>query len=61
MLKNLQYIDEDYIISKSGIEKGDSVSYYDIREAIEYMHGSPELRKLTYSLEKDEGQRRLMF
>ncbi len=53
-VKNLQYIDEDYIISKSGIEKGDSVSYYDIREAIEYMHGSPELRKLTYSLEKDE-------
>ena len=52
-VSNLQHIDKDYIISKSGIEKGDSISHNDIREAIEYMHGSPELRKLTYSLEKD--------
>ncbi|WP_167615929.1 patatin-like phospholipase family protein [Maribellus sediminis] len=53
-VKNLRNIDDDYIISKSGIEKGDSLSYADIKEAIEYMHGSPDLRKLTYSLERDE-------
>jgi len=51
---NLHYVDADYIIAKSGIEKGDSVSYNDIREAIEFIHGSPELRKLSYSLEKND-------
>jgi len=53
-VENLQYLDDDYVINKSGIQKGDSVSFKDISNAIEYVHGSPYLSKLTYSLEKED-------
>jgi len=46
--------DESYIITRSGIEKGDSVSWNDIHDAIEYIHGSPSFKKLSYSLKKEE-------
>lgn len=52
-VENLKNIDAEYIISRSGIEAGDSLSQSDIKDAIEYMHGSPNLHKLTYSLKKD--------
>ena len=56
-VEGLQHVEDDYVITRSGIEKGDSVSYLDIRNAIEYVHGSPYFSKLTYSLEKnDEGE-----
>jgi NTE family protein len=53
-VENNRNIEADYILSKSGFEPGDSVSQEDIKESIEYMFGSPNLRKLTYSLKKDE-------
>lgn len=51
-VEGLQFIGKDYVKSKSGIEPGDSVSYNDVREAIEYMHGSPYFNKITFSLKK---------
>lgn len=51
---NVQYVDDAYVIYRSGIEKGDSVSYVDLQNAIEYVHGSPYFSKLTYTLEKDD-------
>jgi len=51
-VEGLQFIGKDFVESKSGIEPGDSVSYNDVREAIEYMHGSPYFDKITFSLKK---------
>ncbi|RIJ49236.1 hypothetical protein D1614_06700 [Maribellus luteus] len=51
-VEGLEFVGKDYIESKSGIEPGDSVSYNDVREAIEYMHGSPYFDKITFSLKK---------
>ena len=53
-VEGLLHMDESYIISRSGIEKGDSVSWLDIHNAIEYIHGSPYFRKLTFSLKHDD-------
>jgi len=53
-VENLKNMSADYVKSKSGIQKGDSVSVQEILDAIEYIHGSPYFSKLTYSLKKDE-------
>lgn len=53
-VENLQYLSRNYVTAKSGIEKGDSVSFHDIHNAIEYMYGSRHFRKLTYSLKENE-------
>ncbi|MDX8341485.1 patatin-like phospholipase family protein [Draconibacterium sp. IB214405] len=50
----LQYLSENFVLSKSGIEKGDSVSYNAIEEAINFMYGTRHFGKLTYSLKKDQ-------
>lgn len=50
---NLEHVHESYVISKSGIEPGDSVSFAEIKNSIEYIHGSPYFGKLTFSLEND--------
>lgn len=52
-VENLQFLDKSSVITKSGIEKGDSVSFKDIQEAIAYMQGTQYYRKLTYSLKKN--------
>ncbi|WP_297086923.1 patatin-like phospholipase family protein [uncultured Draconibacterium sp.] len=49
----LQYLSKSYVLSKSGLEKGDSVSYKTIDEAIDFMYGSRHFGKLTYSLKED--------
>jgi len=49
----LKYMSQDQVLSRSGIEKGDMVSYNDIREAIQFMYGTRHFRELTYSLKKD--------
>lgn len=53
-IEGLQYLSKNFVLSKSGFEKGDSVSYKDIDEAIEFMYGTRHFAKLTYSLKKDE-------
>jgi len=53
-VEGLVSLDDSYIISRSGIEKGDFVSWQDIHDAIEYIHGSPFLMKLTFSLSYDD-------
>jgi NTE family protein len=55
-VENIQYLSEDFVLSKSGIERGDSVTYNNIREAIEYMHGTRYFSKLTFSLKKTENE-----
>ncbi|MFV0593970.1 MAG: patatin-like phospholipase family protein [Draconibacterium sp.] len=52
----LRFIGKDYVETKSGIEPGDSISYNDVREAIEYMHGSPYFDKITFSLKAGPGR-----
>ncbi|WP_321370886.1 patatin-like phospholipase family protein [uncultured Draconibacterium sp.] len=52
-ITGLQFLNENFMLSKSGIEKGDSVSYNDIKEAIDFMYGTMHFGKLTYSLKKD--------
>ncbi|MCK3683923.1 patatin-like phospholipase family protein [Maribellus sp. YY47] len=54
-VEGLQFIGKDYVVSKSGIAPGDSVSFNDVREAIEYMHGSPYFNKISFSLKKGPG------
>ncbi len=49
----LKYMSEDFILSKAGIEKGDYVSFEKIDEAIDFMYGTLNFSKLTYSLKKD--------
>jgi len=53
-VEGLVSLDDAYIIWRSGIENGDSISWQDIHNAIEYIHGSPFLMKLTYSLKYDD-------
>lgn len=55
-VEGLQYINENFVISKSGIEGGDRLSHDEIYEAIEYMYGTQHFKKLTYSLKKDKGE-----
>ncbi|HPF51314.1 MAG TPA: patatin-like phospholipase family protein [Draconibacterium sp.] len=56
-VEGLVSLDDAYIIWRSGIEKGDSISWQDIHNAIEYIHGSPFLMKLTYSLKYDDANK----
>ncbi|HYQ57685.1 MAG TPA: patatin-like phospholipase family protein [Draconibacterium sp.] len=49
----LNYLSENFVLSKSGIEIGDRISAEDIKEAIDFMYGSMHFGKLTYSLKKD--------
>lgn len=51
---NLQFLTPSTVISQSGFEKGDTVSQNDIKETIEYMHGTRNYRKLSYSLKKNK-------
>lgn len=53
-IKGLQYLKRNIVLSKSGLEAGDSVSYKDIDEAIDFMYGTRHFANLTYSLKKDE-------
>lgn len=53
-MEGLKYLNKNFVLSKSGIGKGDSVSYKDIDEAIEFMYGTRHFAQLTYSLKKDE-------
>ncbi|MDA3821864.1 MAG: patatin-like phospholipase family protein [Bacteroidales bacterium] len=55
--ENIQYLDEKVLRAESGIEKGDSVSFYDIKESIEYMYVSLHYLKLTYSLKKSKEEK----
>ncbi|WP_346855426.1 patatin-like phospholipase family protein [uncultured Draconibacterium sp.] len=53
-VENLQFLDKEDVIERSGIEKGDSVTFDNIKEAIDYMYGTRYYSKLTYSLKKSE-------
>ena len=53
-VEGLQLLSKNDIVSRSGIEKGDSVSLNNIREAIDYMFGTRHFNKLTYSLKKNK-------
>lgn len=53
-VENLQHLSKSFVISKSGIQKGDYVSYENINEAIEFMYGTQQFKKLTFSLKKEE-------
>lgn len=53
-VEGLQYLDKKYVISKSGMEEGDSLTYNDINEAIEFMHGTRHFGKLTYHLKRND-------
>jgi NTE family protein len=53
-VNNLQYLNEDFIRVKSGIKPGDSLSYNELKESIEYMHGTRYVSKLTYSLQQND-------
>lgn len=53
-VEGLVSMDKSYVLSRSGIQKGDSVSWLDIHNAIEYMHGTPYFRKLSYSLKENK-------
>lgn len=51
-VENLKYLHKSFVTSKAAIEVGDSVSHDQIREAIEYVYGTQNFRKLTYSLKR---------
>jgi NTE family protein len=51
--EGLHYMNKDFVLSKSGIQKGDSVRYGNIDEAIDFMYGTHNFNKLSYSLQKN--------
>ncbi len=55
-VEGLQFLNKNDVLSRSGIEKGDSVSLNNIKEAIDYMHGTRYFNKLTYSLKKNKDE-----
>lgn len=55
--EGLKSINKDFILSKSGIKKGDSVNFKKINEAINFMYGTLNFSKLTYSLKKDKDEK----
>jgi len=52
-VEGLQYISKNFVLARSGINVGDSISHKNIRNATEFMLGTQYFRKLTYSLKKD--------
>jgi NTE family protein len=54
-IEGLQCLSKDFVLSESGLQAGDSVSYKEIDEAIDFMYGTRHFSKLSYSLKKDEG------
>nr|WP_319510688.1 patatin-like phospholipase family protein [uncultured Draconibacterium sp.] len=62
-IEGLQYLNKSFVLSKSGLEAGDSVSYKDIDEAIDFMYGTRHFAKLTYSLYEmaEPGSYNLLF
>ena len=55
-VENLRNLTESAVISRSGIQVGDSVDHKDINEAIEYMYGTTHFRGLSYALKEDTVQ-----
>ena len=55
-VEGLQFLSKNEIVSRSGIEKGDSVSLNNIKEAIDYIYGTRYFNKLTYSLKKNKDE-----
>lgn len=52
-VEGCQYLSNSFVLSKSGLEKGDSLSYGKIAEAIEFMYGTRHFNKLTYSIKEN--------
>lgn len=52
-VENLKYLHKSFVTSKAAIQKGDSVTHDQIREGIEYVYGTQNFRKLTYSLKRE--------
>lgn len=52
-VEGLQYLTEYSVIISSGILPGDSVSYRDIDESIEFMYGTTHYKGLSWSVKKD--------
>ncbi len=55
-VEGLEHLSKNLVLSRSGLEIGDKVSYEDIQEAIQFMYGTRHFRKLTYSLKKDSDE-----
>ncbi len=56
-VEGLQYLSQSTVLSTSGLQKGDSLTYGNINEAIEFMYGTRLFSKLTFSLKKNsQGQ-----
>ncbi len=60
-VEGLQYLNKSFVLSKSGLHRGDSVSHNDIKEAIEFMYGTRHFKKLTYALKKNPDGYVLVF
>lgn len=52
-VEGLQYISKNFVLARSGINIGDSLSHKSIQNATEFMLGTQYFRKLTYSLKND--------
>ncbi|MCY1721296.1 patatin-like phospholipase family protein [Prolixibacteraceae bacterium Z1-6] len=53
-VEGLQYQSKKFVLSVSGLHKGDSLSIADINEAIEFMYGTQHFRKLTFALKENK-------
>lgn len=55
-VEGLQYLTENFVLSKSGLQKGDSLSYQNINEAIDFMYGTRHFNKLSYSIKENKAE-----
>lgn len=60
-VEELRFLSKEFLIGQSGLQIGDSVSFTDIKKAIEKINGTQYFAKVTYSLQKDEDDYTIVF